>query len=85
MKDLIKLVEYYITKNVLPKEINCTYNKTYSLSEIAHLINKLDKFKSNIIIENKYLDQNYCGTYTPLIDDYIGLEKGIQHVFTKLK
>jgi nucleoside-diphosphate-sugar epimerase len=84
MKDFISLVNHYITKDSLPKEIDCTYSKTYTLSEIAYFINNLDNFKSNIII-NKRSDLNYCGTYTPLVDNYIGLEKGIQNVFTKIK
>jgi nucleoside-diphosphate-sugar epimerase len=41
--DLVKLVEYYVTNNDLPKEANCHYGNTVSLKDIANLINNLDR------------------------------------------
>jgi nucleoside-diphosphate-sugar epimerase len=80
MKDLVNLVRYYIEHDNLPKKIDCTYEKTYTLSEIAALINNLDKHKCEIVVQNFNVAQQYCGTFTPLIQ-YIGLEKGIEEVY----
>jgi nucleoside-diphosphate-sugar epimerase len=80
MKDLVNLVKYYIENVNLPKEINCTYEKTFTLSQIACFINNLNEYKCKIITESTHLAQPYCGTYTPLIQ-YIGLEKGIQETY----
>ena len=80
MKDLINLVKHYIENNNLPKEINCTYEKTLTLKQIATFINSLDKYKSNIVIENNSTTEQYCGTFTQLIP-YIGLKKGIKEMY----
>jgi len=58
-KDFIKVLEYYIeSKEKLEKTINLCYDKKYKLSEVANLI---IKNKDNIIIENYYSNNNYCG------------------------
>jgi GDP-L-fucose synthase len=38
MPDLISLVEYYIKKDNLEKEINCSYTEKYSLKHIVNII-----------------------------------------------
>jgi nucleoside-diphosphate-sugar epimerase len=80
MKDLISLVKYYINNDNPPKEIDCTYKQTLTLSQIASIINSLDNHKCEIVINSNNLDQQYCGTYTPLID-YFGIETGIKEVY----
>jgi nucleoside-diphosphate-sugar epimerase len=80
IKDLINLVKHYIENNNLPKEIDCTYEKTFTLKQIATFINSLDKHKSDIIIENINTAKQYCGTFTQLIP-YIGLKKGIKKMY----
>jgi nucleoside-diphosphate-sugar epimerase len=58
-KDFIKVLEYYIeSKEKLEKTINLCYDKKYKLSEIANII---IENKDDIIIENKYSKNNYCG------------------------
>lgn len=79
-KDLISLVNHYISNNDLPKTIDCTYQKTYTLKEITTIINNLDTHKSKVAIKNTTPGVPYCGTYTPIIP-YIGLEKGIKEVY----
>ena len=41
MKDLISLVDYYIHNDGI-KDINCSYEYKYTLSNIANIINQLD-------------------------------------------
>lgn len=58
-KDFIKVLEYYIeSEEKLEKTINLCYDKKYKLSEIANLI---IKNKDDIIIENNFSNNNYCG------------------------
>lgn len=83
MEDLVKLVEHYVTNSNLPQTIDCTYNKTHTLLEIANMINNLENHKCEIIVQKNSTDQNYSGTYTPIFD-YYGLEKGIKDVYKHL-
>jgi len=86
MKDLVTLVEYYIINNNSPKEINCNYNKTITLEEIANMINNLDTYKVNIEIINKKSATSYSAdNFTDLGIKFIGLEQGIKEVYNKLK
>lgn len=83
MKDLVNLVEYYITNDNLPKFIDCSYKKTYTLFEIANMINNLGNYKCEIITQKNTIGQDYSGMYTPLLE-YCGLEKGIKEVYKHL-
>ena len=85
MPDLISIVEYYLTGKDLPKEIDCIYNDTVSLSKIAQQINNLSTNKVPINIEDPLPGQNYIGTYSELPIAFIGLEQGIKNVYNKLK
>ena len=86
MKDLIKLVKYYIKHNKsLPKNIDCIYDaciKDY-LSDIANIINNLSNYKVKINIgEGK--GKNYVGSNNPLNIEWIGLEQGIKKTYKQL-
>lgn len=85
MPDLISIVEYYLTGKDLPKEIDCIYNDTVSLSKIAQQINNLSTNKVSINIENLLPGQNYIGTYSELPITFIGLEQGIKKMYNTLK
>ena len=84
MKDLIKLVEWYIKESTPPKLIDCTYCKNYKLTNIADLINLLTRNKVQINILKKELDNPYTGNYTDIGLKYVGLEQGIKEVYTLL-
>jgi GDP-L-fucose synthase len=84
IKDLISLVNYYITNNDLPKQIDCSYPGLYKLSEIASMINKLDEYKVDIKIEKEGIDLPYYGMANILLG-FIELEQGIKEVYNKLK
>lgn len=84
MQDLIQVVEHYINNDDLPKMFNCSYEKKYSLFEIAMMINSLDNYKVAICAKNK-TEQDYAGYFRSLGLNYIGLEEGIRQVYNKLK
>jgi hypothetical protein len=85
MPDLISIIEFYITGTNLQKEINCIYDDTVSLSNIARQINNLSINKVPINIEDPLPGENYIGTYNELPIAYIGLEQGIKNVYNRLK
>jgi len=84
MKDLISLVDYYIQNENPPKEIDCSYQQSYSLFDIANMINGLDTHKTQIIFNNGGMGEKYCGNSNTLLN-YIGLEVGITNIYNKLK
>lgn len=84
MPDLIRIVDEYINKDNLPKQIDCVYNKTCSLTRIAQIINNLSDYTVDIKI-NKVNGKNYIGSGIQILIDFIGLEDGIKQVFEKLK
>jgi nucleoside-diphosphate-sugar epimerase len=83
MKDLIKIVDYYLTHKNLKKEIDCCYKKKYSLIQIADSINNLNSYKVNIEIQNKNIFDLYIGNSNLPIKT-IGLEKGIKETYNYL-
>jgi GDP-L-fucose synthase len=83
MKDLIKLIKYYIDNDNLQKQIDCSYKYKKSLIEIADYINTLNNYKVPINLEKDVIVEDYCGT-SNLPIDVIGLEKGIKEVYNKL-
>ena len=85
MKDFIKLIEYCISAESLPKEVDCSYRNIYHLKDIARIINTLDENTVPIKIVNKKIGVGYVGTFTNLEIDYIGIEEGIESVFNELK
>jgi dTDP-4-dehydrorhamnose reductase len=84
MKDLISLVDYYI-HNDATKEINCSYEYKYTLSNIANIINKLDTYTVPIVIENKSKLDFYCGEYSELPIKTVGMVTGIKNTFEILR
>ena len=85
MPDLISIVEHYVVGKDLLKEVDCIYDDTVSLSNIAKQINNLSIGKAPINIEDPLPGQNYIGTYSELPIAFIGLEQGIKNVYNKLK
>jgi hypothetical protein len=85
MPDLVKIVEYYINNNNLPKEINCIYNTVCTLTRIAQIINELDEYKVEVKVgDGSGINYNGDGGNSLPID-FIGLKKGIKEVYNKLK
>ena len=85
MPDLISIVEHYIVGIDLLKEVDCIYDDTVSLSNIAQQINNLSINKVPINIEDPLPGQNYIGIYNELPIAFIGLEQGIINTYIQLK
>jgi UDP-glucose 4-epimerase len=84
MKDLISLIDYYINNDDMPKQIDCSYNVLYKLSDVAKIINNLSDYKVEVKIEQEGIDLPYYGMANVLLE-FIGLEQGIKEVYNKLK
>lgn len=83
MKDLVALVKYYIESDSPPKEVDCCYQKSKTLFEIAKYINTLSSHEVPINRRTKQ-DSSYCGSYLDLGIPYIGLTGGIKETYKKL-
>lgn len=86
MNDFVKVISHYInTKTDLAKEFDCTYDHSYSLSEIASLINSLDSYHVDITTTTSEHAVNYIGTYANTAGlSFDGLHVGIQNVYRNL-
>jgi nucleoside-diphosphate-sugar epimerase len=84
MKDLCRLVHFYISSENAPKVSECSYPKKYLLSEIADIINGMSTYKVPVIIEQGSMGENYIGSNGPDID-FIGLEQGIYNTYNALR
>jgi nucleoside-diphosphate-sugar epimerase len=84
MGDLIHLLNYYINNDTLPKQVDCSYNSYYRLSDIADIINELDDYKVEVKIEKEEMTFSYCGTSNTILS-YTGLAQGIKNTYNKLK
>lgn len=85
MQDLISIIKHYIEYEDLEKEVDCIYNDTVSLGNIAQQINNLSINKVPININDITPGVNYIGNYNELPIAYLGLEQGIINVYNKLK
>ena len=84
MEDFINLIEYYINNDTPPIEINCTYDHSYRLSEIANIINSIDSHSVPVCIERDGESSSYIGSPNNLLS-FKGLEYGILKVYKRLK
>lgn len=85
MKDFITLMKYYINTELPPKEIDCSYEKSWSLFDILLYVNFLSTYAVEIDIQNKKAKiPDYVGKFHNLGLQYIGLHKGITSVYEKL-
>ena len=84
MEDLIRLVEYFIYENNLPKNIDCSYGNDNSLLDIAYIINDLSEYKVEINVGKATWGKDYVGNWNPLNIKWKGLEQGIKETYKKL-
>jgi len=87
IEDLWKVVQYYITTELPPKETDCCYkeSKYIDLLDISNIINNLDNHTVDIIVKNKELSPSYIGQHNKLGIEFIGLEKGLKLEYEKYK
>jgi dTDP-4-dehydrorhamnose reductase len=84
MPDFLNLVRYYINNNP-SKVIDCCYDYSPTLYNVAKIINNLDNHKVNINIKHWDMAPPFNGEFTDLGLQFIGLEQGIKNVYNKLK
>jgi nucleoside-diphosphate-sugar epimerase len=87
MYDFLNIVEFYLTENTVPKELNCCYETKVNLIAVANIISNLDSHTVPININQNAITRDYIGTYDQFVSEIplIGLETGIKNVYTKLK
>jgi GDP-L-fucose synthase len=85
MEDLIILVQHYINNSNLSKEIDCVYDKTFTLLYITEIINNLENYRVPIVFQSQINGKAYKGKFTDLGLKYIGLKQGIIETYNKLK
>lgn len=86
MKDLIKLVHYYINNDPSNNQIDCVYKHKSKLSNIADIINSASDYKVDVSITNPVQSSDYCGTSSAEdLIDCVGLHNGIIETYNKLK
>jgi GDP-L-fucose synthase len=87
MPDLITLVRYYIDNpcTKLIKECNCSYVNTYSMLEIASMINELDEYKVSVYMDIETVKDYESKLNAPYDLNYIGIKEGIIRTYNKLK
>jgi nucleoside-diphosphate-sugar epimerase len=83
MEDLVTLIEYCMSNNA-PKQINCSYEKKYTLTNIAKFINSFNQYQVEIDIDNDSEFGFYCGNYQQLPINYTGLEEGIKKTYYRI-
>lgn len=84
MEDFIKVIKYYIESDSPPKEFNCTYEKSYYLSDIARRINRLSNYAVDITVNSETHATDYIGVNTPINISFAGMDFGIQTLYKKL-
>ena len=84
MPDFITLINYCINNNI-PKVIDCSYNYSSTLYNVAQIINNLDTYKVNINMKEWDMAPPFNGNFIDLGLKFIGLEQGIKNVYNKLK
>lgn len=84
MGDLVILVKCYIYNICSLKNINCSYKRSYSLLNIANIINNLSNYKVEINMLEKEEGTPYIGEYHNALFNYRGLELGIKETYKKI-
>ena len=98
MEDLASIIEYLLLKTEnhrlsdLDRDMNMSYQTSYTLRQIADMISRLDwQHHSDIIIEKEGMDKSYCGrSYNFSVAscfgvEIAGLEKGLHECYERLK
>lgn len=83
IKDLCKVVEYYITNNPPYKDINVVYMDKFLISEVVYLFCKIHNLEKTIIIDSKSnLNYTGCGSKLKSLNLHLfGLYEGLKIYF----
>ena len=91
IEDLCKFVRYFVGKQPKNNIINVTPTDSIKLSEIANIVNQISDFKSDIILKNNLLGNEYTGSNELLLSEIsdfqftsykLGLEKLYNYIKT---
>ena len=85
IENLLKISGRYYINNNPSKVIDCCYDYSPTLYNVAKIINNLDNHKVNINIKHWDMAPPFNGEFTDLGLQFIGLEQGIKNVYNKLK
>jgi GDP-L-fucose synthase len=93
IEDLALMIEYFLKTPAFPyKVINCSYEEHIRLKDVLEIINLLDDYRVPIyekpddsVNEVNTSHTDYIGVNPNLPLDFIGLKKGIQKTYEKLK
>ena len=80
MDDLVTIVNFIIL-NPNIKSIDCCYNESYSLKEIAHYINGLNNHSCDITLKLTNTGSPYIGKFKNYNLNLIGLKLGINKMY----
>lgn len=81
IEDTKKVLDLYLKRNDLPKDINLVYNQKTTLSDVANMMNNLSSHKVPIKILDSSQDSSYCGNGSILKSlnlNLNGLEKSLK-------
>lgn len=87
--DLCKIVEHFVENKPSEKIINVTPTQSISLFEIAEIVNCISDFKSEIIIKEQGLNNEYTGDNKKLLNEikdfsFTSYEIGLKNLFDSL-
>ncbi len=88
--DFLKIVEIFIKTPPKTKCLNITSTKSISLVEIAEIINEISEFKSEIIVKNKNLNNEYTANNEKLLKElgafkFASYKQGIEQLYNYYK
>ena len=67
--DLARIIEYFLINDSKENIINVTPTDSISLLEIANQVNEISDFKSNILVKNDSLGNEYTGDNSRLLSE----------------
>ncbi len=87
MADFLNIIEFYLSGDTAPKELNCCYESKLNLLAIADIISNLDAHRVPINIKSNAIARDYIGVYDSFLLEIptIGLQNAIEFVYTQLK
>ena len=83
MKDLVSVVDGYLSTENPPKEVNCSYREKHSLKDIAAQINTLGEHRVPIQVEQGGMSF-YCGEPLDMDVPLVGFRQGLIETFKAL-
>ena len=84
--DMSKIIEYFIEHKPKDKIINITPTNSISLNEIAQIVNDISDYKSEIIIKNPVMNNEYTGNNALLMNNipsfqFTSIKEGLKNLY----